>query len=61
MHGVAAAWLGSSCSLLFRRCCRGGSDVFAYTSIPTFKEAYKVLFKEKRLGVDVLDSIVVVG
>ena len=35
--------------------------VFAYTSIPTFKEAYKVLFKEKRLGVDVLDSIVVIG
>jgi Cu2+-exporting ATPase len=35
--------------------------VFAYTSIPTFEEAYKVLFKEKRLGVDVLDSIVVVG
>ena len=35
--------------------------LFAYTSIPTFKEAYKVLFKEKRLGVDVLDSIVVVG
>jgi heavy metal translocating P-type ATPase len=35
--------------------------VFAYTSIPTFKEGYKVLFKEKRLGVDVLDSIVVVG
>ena len=35
--------------------------VFAYTSIPTFKEAYNVLFKEKRLGVDVLDSIVVVG
>jgi Cu2+-exporting ATPase len=35
--------------------------VFAYTSIPTFKEAHHVLFKEKRLGVDVLDSIVVVG
>jgi len=35
--------------------------VFAYTSIPTFKEARHVLFKEKRLGVDVLDSIVVVG
>lgn len=35
--------------------------VFAYTSIPTFKEAYNVLFKEKRLGVDVLDSIVVIG
>ena len=35
--------------------------VFAYTSIPTFKEADKVLFEEKRLGVDVLDAIVVVG
>ncbi len=35
--------------------------LFAYTSIPTFKEARHVLFKEKRLGVDVLDSIVVVG
>ena len=35
--------------------------VFAYTSIPTFKEARNVLFKEKRLGVDVLDAIVVVG
>jgi Cu2+-exporting ATPase len=35
--------------------------LFAYTSIPTFREAYKVLFHEKRLGVDVLDSIVVIG
>jgi heavy metal translocating P-type ATPase len=35
--------------------------VFAYTSIPTFREAKNVLFEEKRLGVDVLDAIVVVG
>ena len=35
--------------------------VFAYTSIPTFREACNVLFKERRLGVDVLDSIVVIG
>ena len=35
--------------------------VFAYTSIPTFREAREVLFKERRLGVDVLDAIVVVG
>ena len=35
--------------------------LFAYTSIPTFKEAREVLFEEKRLGVDVLDAIVVVG
>ena len=35
--------------------------LFAYTSIPTFKAARDVLFEEKRLGVDVLDAIVVVG
>lgn len=35
--------------------------VFAYTTIPTFQGAYDVLVKEKRLGVDVLDSIVVLG
>jgi heavy metal translocating P-type ATPase len=35
------------------------AGLFIYTSIPTFKEAYEVLFKEKRLGVDVLDTIVV--
>ena len=35
--------------------------VFAYTSIPTFKEAKAVLVEERRLGVDVLDAIVVVG
>ncbi len=37
------------------------AGVFAYTSIPSFQGAYEVLFKEKRLGVDVLDSIVVLG
>ena len=35
--------------------------VFAYTTIPSFQGAWEVLFKEKRLGVDVLDSIVVLG
>jgi Cu2+-exporting ATPase len=35
--------------------------LFAYTTIPSFTGAYEVLFKEKRLGVDVLDSIVVLG
>lgn len=35
--------------------------LFAYTAIPSFKGAYEVLFQEKRLGVDVLDSIVVVA
>jgi Cu2+-exporting ATPase len=35
--------------------------VFAYTTIPSFVGAYEVVFKEKRLGVDLLDSIVVLG
>jgi heavy metal translocating P-type ATPase len=35
--------------------------VFAYTSIPCFTGAYEVVVKERRLGVDVLDSIVVLG
>ena len=35
--------------------------LFAYTSIPTFKNAREVLFEEKRLGVDVLDAVVVIG
>ncbi|MGO9601574.1 MAG: heavy metal translocating P-type ATPase [Isosphaeraceae bacterium] len=37
------------------------AGLFAYTSIPTFKNAREVIFDEKRLGVDVLDAIVVVG
>lgn len=35
--------------------------LFAYTSITTFQQAYEVLFHERRLGVDVLDAIVVTG
>jgi Cu2+-exporting ATPase len=35
--------------------------LFAYTSIPTFKSAREVLVDERRLGVDVLDAIVVIG
>jgi heavy metal translocating P-type ATPase len=33
--------------------------VFLYSVIPSFKSAYDVVFKQKRLGVDVLDAIVV--
>jgi Cu2+-exporting ATPase len=35
--------------------------LFVYTAIPSFKGAHQVIFKERRLGVDVLDSIVVLG
>lgn len=35
--------------------------VFAYTAIPSIKGAYDVVFKERRLGVDILDTLVVLG
>lgn len=35
------------------------AGLFMVNSVHTFKEAYTVLFKERRLGVDVLDAIVV--
>lgn len=35
--------------------------LFLYTALPTFKRAWRVLTKERRLGVDVLDSIVVLA
>jgi len=35
--------------------------LFAYTSIPSFRGAYNVLFKERRFGVDLLDSVVIRG
>jgi len=35
--------------------------VFAVSTIPSFKQAYQVLFKERRLGVDVLDAMVVLA
>ena len=46
----------SSC----RRSCQSRRGLFAYTSIPTFRNAHEVLFVERR-GVDVLDAIVVIG
>jgi len=35
--------------------------LFAYTALPSFKGAWRVVTKERRLGVDVLDSIVVLA
>jgi heavy metal translocating P-type ATPase len=35
--------------------------VFAYTAIPSLRGAYNVVVNERRLGVDLLDSIVVMG
>jgi hypothetical protein len=35
--------------------------LFFYSAIPSFKNAYHVVFEEKRLGVDLLDTIVVLA
>jgi heavy metal translocating P-type ATPase len=35
--------------------------LYAYTSIPTFKEARRVFVEDKRIGVDALDAVVMVG
>jgi Cu2+-exporting ATPase len=35
--------------------------LFAYTSVPTFKQSRRVLVEEKRIGVDALDAVVMVG
>ena len=35
--------------------------LYAFTSIPTFKEARRVFVEEKRIGVDALDAVVMVG
>jgi len=35
--------------------------LFIYSSIPTFKEARRILLEEKRLGVDALDAVAVAG
>ena len=35
--------------------------LFVYSSVPTFKEARRILLEEKRIGVDALDAVVVAG
>ncbi len=35
--------------------------LFVYTALPSFKRAWRVLTRERRLGVDVLDSVVVLA
>ncbi len=35
--------------------------LYAFTSIPTFKEARRVFVEEKRIGVDALDAVVMAG
>ncbi|MDR3639562.1 MAG: heavy metal translocating P-type ATPase [Isosphaeraceae bacterium] len=51
----------ATAQFLFPPLLPAAAALFIYNSIPTFKGAREVLVDEKRLGVDVLDAIVVVG
>jgi len=58
---IASMVLAVASSFAFPVLAPLDAAVFLYSVIPSFKGAYRVLFKEKRLGVDVLDSIVVLA
>lgn len=56
---TASVALAATSSFLVPALAPVSAAVFLASVIPSFKSAYEVLFKEKRLGVDVLDAIVV--
>jgi Cu2+-exporting ATPase len=56
---TASVVLAATSTFLVPALAPVSAAVFAYSVIPSFKSAYQVLVKEKRLGVDVLDAIVV--
>jgi Cu2+-exporting ATPase len=56
---TASVVLAATSRFLFPALTPLSAAVFLYSVLPSFKSAYDVAFKEKRLGVDVLDAIVV--
>jgi len=56
---TASVLLAASSEFLIPGLAPLSAALFLYSVIPSFKNAYNVLFKERRLGVDVLDAIVV--
>ena len=56
---VASVILAAASRFVFPALTPLSAAVFLYSVIPSFKGAYRVAFEEKRLGVDVLDAIVV--
>jgi Cu2+-exporting ATPase len=53
--------LAAAAQLAFPPLMPVAAALFAYTAIPSIQGAYEVVVKERRLGVDVLDSLVVLG
>lgn len=58
---TASVALAAAARFAFPALAPVSAAVFFISVIPSFKSAYEVLFKERRLGVDVLDAIVVVA
>jgi len=56
---VASVILAAASRFAFPVLTPLSAAVFLYSVIPSFKGAYRVAFEEKRLGVDLLDAIVV--
>lgn len=57
---TAAVALSASAQFAYPALLLPAAVLFAYTAIPTFVSAWHVLSRERRLGVDVLDAIVIV-
>ena len=56
---IASVMLAAASRFAFPILTPLSAAVFLYSVIPSFKGAYHVAFEEKRLGVDLLDAIVV--
>jgi heavy metal translocating P-type ATPase len=56
---IATVALATATRFFFPVLTPVSAALFLYSVIPSFKGAYDLIFKEKRLGVDVLDAIVV--
>lgn len=57
---TAAVALSASAQFAYPALLLPAAALFVYTAIPTFISAWRVLTRERRLGVDVLDAIVIV-
>jgi heavy metal translocating P-type ATPase len=58
---TASIPLAASAQFLAAPLLMPAAALYAFTSIPTLKEARRVFVEEKRIGVDALDAVVMVG
>jgi len=58
---TASLPLAASAQFMVAPLLPAAAVLYAYTSIPTLKEARRVFVEEKRIGVDALDAVVMVG